>query len=260
LDAVCDWSSCDTLSCDEGFFFFFGQWQQKKITKGGIAGGIRYNQLMLNGENDPEENQRDMDVESDQERAGAIVVLELPERRHSSASQRTIRDERLRSSWMRQRVVGRNVLLHDEFPLDEEEDDNDNVDTHEEPKHPFVGRIGTIATIKSTPMNSLSSSQVWSRHEEGTELVFTAVGTSRFRVLSCVQQDPSLADYKIFKVEEWKDEPLALPPIQRPLALPPSLLQEQRTDDDPIRNLKYHQNQARPRSNNYYYYYVIQST
>ena len=69
---------------------------------------------MLNGENDPEENQRDMDVESDQERAGsAIVVLELLEPRHSSASPRTIRDQRLRLSWMRRRVVGRNVLLHD---------------------------------------------------------------------------------------------------------------------------------------------------
>jgi cereblon len=186
-----------------------------------------------------------------------ILTYELPERRRSSASQRTIRDQRLRSSWMRRRVEGRTVSLHDEFPLDDEEDgnvngndnDNGNDDTPEEPKHPFVGRIGTIATIKSThertedqPMNSLSSNQIWRRHEEGTELVFTAVGTSRFRVLSFVQQDPNLADYKVFKVEELKDEPLALPPIQRPLASPPFLVQEQRTDD-PIRNPKSRQNQ-----------------
>jgi hypothetical protein len=33
------------------FFFFFGHWQQKKVTKGGINGGVRYDQLMLDGEN-----------------------------------------------------------------------------------------------------------------------------------------------------------------------------------------------------------------
>lgn len=108
-----------------------------------------------------------------------ILTYEPPKRRRSSASRRTISEQRLRTSWMR-----RNMSLQDEFSLDDEESNNNNNNTQGGAKHPFVGRIGTIATIKSThertenqTINSLSSSQVWHRYEEGSELVFTAVGT-----------------------------------------------------------------------------------
>jgi hypothetical protein len=67
---------------------------------------------------------------------------------------------------------------------------------------------------------------VWRRYEEGNELVFTAVGTSRFRVVSCADQDQTLVDYKVFKVEELKDDPLTLPPIRRLFASNPSLEQK----------------------------------
>ncbi|OEU07510.1 hypothetical protein FRACYDRAFT_250931 [Fragilariopsis cylindrus CCMP1102] len=60
------------------------------------------------------------------------------------------------------------------------------------------------------------SSSLWRRYEDMDEIVFTAIGTSRFRILSCVNDDDN--DWKIFKVVELNDEPLPRPPFStRPL-------------------------------------------
>ena len=92
-------------------------------------------------------------------------------------------------------------------------------------QHRFLGRIGTIATIQHTherstvESESLSSGSIWGRYEQNTELVFTAVGTSRFQVMGCKQQGSDMIDYKVFQVEELIDRPLELPSIlkyQRP--------------------------------------------
>ena len=181
-----------------------------------------------------------------------------------------------RGSWMRQRFSfgdGGNsnhrirqsiTILRDEFEMmdgndyydddsDDDDDENENDDDdndengnesiqddqHEHKQHPFVGRIGTIATVQYTHerttiinrrgnnnSNSNSnhddddvdddSSSLWRRYEDMDEIVFTAIGTSRFRILSCVNDDDN--DCKIFKVVELNDEPLPRPPFStRPL-------------------------------------------
>ena len=114
--------------------------------------------------------------------------------------------------------------LRDEFQLEdmdyddddeeEEESENNNDEENDTPSlsqqipktvHPLVGRIGTIATVQHTHErttmysrssgnddgnnNTNSSSSLWRRYEDAPELVFTAVGTSRFRILSCINDD-----------------------------------------------------------------------
>ena len=64
------------------------------------------------------------------------------------------------------------------------------------PSHPLVGRIGTIATVQHTHERT-STSSLWGRYEEAPELVFTAVGTGRFRIISCIRDEED-----IFEVEE----------------------------------------------------------
>ena len=92
------------------------------------------------------------------------------------------------------------------------------------PSHPLVGRIGTIATVQHTHersarrrrrSNSNSNQQmeteadsIWGNYEEAPELVFTAVGTSRFRILSCINDEQN-----IFEVEELFEPSLVKPPF-----------------------------------------------
>lgn len=111
-----------------------------------------------------------------------------------------------------------------EDDIDENENDGSSLSHQPSPKpsHPLVGRIGTIATVQYTHErtnmggygdnrhndDSQSSSSLWRRYEEAPELVFTAVGTSRFRILSCINDDDN-----VFEVEEIHADPLVRPPI-----------------------------------------------
>jgi hypothetical protein len=161
-----------------------------------------------------------------------ILTYEAPPIRRATGTRRSVQDQRQRGSWMRTGIAGGqgrriSLILQDEFPL---EDAND---APEQPNHPFSGRVGTIATIKYTHEesgdrisgDSISSSQVWRRHEEGSELIVTAVGTSRFQVVSC-DQDETREGLRTFQVDEWVDHPLSLPPIGRPMASAPSEREE----------------------------------
>ena len=158
-----------------------------------------------------------------------ILTSEPPEIQRGSASRLSRLQQRSRGSWMRtpisasQRSSFSSLLLSDEFIQDEEQS---------EPKHPFTGRVGTIATIKYTHEyssetlgSSILSDQVWRRSEEENELVITAIGTSRFQVLSCLrlEETPGL---DVFQVEEWNDDPLPLPPLGR------SLLSQPRSEEE----------------------------
>lgn len=109
---------------------------------------------------------------------------------------------------------------------------------------PLVGRIGTVATITNTHENTNEDrqggsidndgdedpsapyrSRVWLRHSG--QLVLTALGTSRFRIVSGVDnitegsrhrhmlnhQIGDMADIKIYRVERLEDANLPLPPV-----------------------------------------------
>jgi Lon protease-like protein len=168
-----------------------------------------------------------------------ILTHEAPPIRRSTATRRSVQDQRQRGSWMRTGIAGGQqgrriaLVLLDEFPLD----DANNAPEQQPPNHPFIGRVGTIATIKYTHEesddrisgDSISSSQVWRRHEEGSELVVTAVGTSRFQVVSCDQDERNDGLRTTFQVDEWVDQPLSLPPIGRPMASAPSEREEEST-------------------------------
>jgi hypothetical protein len=119
------------------------------------------------------------------------------------------------------------------------------------PRHPLIGKIGTIATIRqtheridsrsttasstttttttnhqqqgSTVTQGRSSSGVWGRYEDATELVFTAVGISRFRIVDCIDDGSNNHqnnnhNNNIFIVEELIDEPIPRPMFQRPFS------------------------------------------
>jgi hypothetical protein len=117
-------------------------------------------------------------------------------------------------------------------------------------RHPYIGRIGTIAFVTYThgdaAMDSNNddndnddnaitvtggrdeqgSSRVWRSPREQGQLVVTALGTSRFRIDSFAHEEdadimnrhPEYArthsmGVKTFLVEELDDEPLSLPPL-----------------------------------------------
>lgn len=111
------------------------------------------------------------------------------------------------------------------------------------PPDPLVGRIGTVAIITYTheiaadsgdngdnsddhpPPNASYQSRVWLRHSG--QLIMTALGTSRFRILSRIDSatwdaehrvHPELhrgdmADIKLYAVEILIDENIPLPPV-----------------------------------------------
>ncbi|CAJ1934470.1 unnamed protein product [Cylindrotheca closterium] len=106
----------------------------------------------------------------------------------------------------------------------------------------LAGRIGTIATIKYThertdmKSNTVNGDNVWQRYQNGTELVFTAVGTHRFRIVgpaSSSEQGSTLGD-RIYEVEELMDTSLPLPPIQRMFSTPPEYSKKDSIDDDSV--------------------------
>lgn len=171
-------------------------------------------------------------------------------RSNDSNQQSTAREQHgqlRRGSWMRQQFSfgdGENsnhrirqsiTILRDEFEMSENEDndyeddynvinntENEHDKKNREDLHPLVGRVGTIAIVQNTHErttidnnNGDDQSSLWRRYEEVHELVFTAVGSNRFRILSCVNDD----DCHIFKIEELRDEPLPRPPIST-LSLP----------------------------------------
>jgi hypothetical protein len=115
------------------------------------------------------------------------------------------------------------------------------------PQHRLVSRIGTIATITYTHETAVldnptlsdsisNTSHIWQQRRappqnqaggdrnpirvDEEELVFTAIGTSRFRVVSPVQ-DESFADLNVFQVEVLPDTVLRLPPVGRLFASSP---------------------------------------
>ncbi|KAG7374691.1 ATP-dependent protease La LON substrate-binding domain containing protein [Nitzschia inconspicua] len=90
-------------------------------------------------------------------------------------------------------------------------------------RNPYIGRIGTIATISHThertssglqtgnnEVNSNSSGTVWDQYETTNELVVTSVGTSRFRIIDIIDEHRT-----IFLVEELVDDSMARPYSQR---------------------------------------------
>jgi hypothetical protein len=102
-------------------------------------------------------------------------------------------------------------------------------------RHPYIGRIGTIASVTYTHGDAATdddtvvngSSRVWRSSREQGQLVVTALGTSRFRIDSFAHEEDANAmardpDYarshfmgvRTFLVEELDDEPLSLPPLQ----------------------------------------------
>eukprot|EP00980_Cylindrotheca_fusiformis_P006323 scaffold1356_cov123-Cylindrotheca_fusiformis.AAC.4 len=93
----------------------------------------------------------------------------------------------------------------------------------------LIGRIGTVATIRYTHertdigSESLSNSNVWRRYQDGSELVFTAVGTHRIKILS-TSQHQDIGASKVFVVQQLRDDSLRLPPIPRFFASPPEQL------------------------------------
>ena len=152
----------------------------------------------------------------------------------SMASRRSTstQEQRRRGSWMRTAIrhqqQGGSSLVHNM--------DSSSTFEREELRHPFVGRVGTIATIQNThessseaiSSESLSSSQVWRRYEEGDELVLTAVGTSRFEVVAPVE-----SNRKLFEVDEWYSQEIPKPSSEKPISLGSTVSS---CNDDPVEN------------------------
>jgi hypothetical protein len=88
---------------------------------------------------------------------------------------------------------------------------------------PAIGRIGTLVTVLYTHGDDLSrpehqplgSSHVWRQH--GQELIITARGTGRFRVVRAVLTESVPASVKRYLVEELTEDEMSRPT----LALPP---------------------------------------
>jgi ATP-dependent protease La (LON) substrate-binding domain len=97
---------------------------------------------------------------------------------------------------------------------------------------PYIGRIGTIATIRHTHerTSSRTMGNVWSHYEDTDELVVTAVGTSRFRIINRIDERRF-----VFLVEELVDYAMARPCPQRLFSRNSS---EQTTDDNFDTNIR----------------------
>ncbi|KAG7349149.1 ATP-dependent protease La LON substrate-binding domain containing protein [Nitzschia inconspicua] len=106
--------------------------------------------------------------------------------------------------------------------------------------NPYIGRIGTIATISHThertssglhtgnnEVNSNSSGTVWDQYETTNELVVTSVGTSRFRIIDIIDEHRT-----IFLVEELVDDSMARPYSQRLFSSSPNESTGLQTPDD----------------------------
>ena len=154
-----------------------------------------------------------------------------------------------RNSWMRTTIDRRrsvdimNVLQHFDmerlFNSDDDEEDEVGSDEDEvEAEAPvganarrptdsqcdqLLGRIGTLVTIANTheTTTDLGSRGLWRQASGRGELVVTALGTGRFRVMQAVDDgrhrpnrvDHCMSDVRFYRVELLCDEELPLPPI-----------------------------------------------
>lgn len=173
-----------------------------------------------------------------------ILTYERP--KHRRRIQRTSRQQhqqsrshlvrsRETSPWNPNQRSGRGISMSTQRRIadDEDDDDSDNLFPVErrsqstpstQREHPFVGRIGTIATIQCTQERSTvlgdrdrgsdegtrSHGRIWSRYEDAPELVFTAIGTGRFQVVSPSHTN---TNHHVFCVLELGDTPLEKPPL-----------------------------------------------
>lgn len=205
-------------------------------------------------------------------------------RRRSSALRRGVvrnsQQMRRLSQILQQELLGDIAQHNDNSDSDSNNDsDNDENDTNnarnrhsntssrtQRNLHPFIGRVGTIATVtythgdavlddntsagsnnirgaNSNNTNNDRSNRrvpgVWQQHAETqTELILQAVGTERFRIQSYLEMQ-SFAEVQVFQVENFHEDknPLKCPftrcwtGIQRQLPVNPLLMD---TDDDDI--------------------------
>jgi hypothetical protein len=136
-----------------------------------------------------------------------------------------------------------------EQPSERDDNGEDNLfhstSSHRSIRHKdsLIGRIGTMATITftheetaSNPIDVLESnhagrqsSMVWRRH--AGELVVTALGTTRFRIMSCTRD--SSTGIPLYTVEEISDGNVAFPHLmaQRPGDLRSPILTPIATED-----------------------------
>jgi hypothetical protein len=116
------------------------------------------------------------------------------------------------------RMLGR-LNQHRSPPQNPRYRENRN-DSPSVPVNPYVGRIGTVATVRHThertktwtenDSNHNNNNAIWSHYENTNELVFTAIGTSRFRIVRAVDDRNT-----IFLVEELVDDAMARPYSRR---------------------------------------------
>lgn len=170
-----------------------------------------------------------------------------PARRRSSAFRRGVRNsqqQRRISRILQQELLG-DIVDNNRSSSDNDDDDDDGErgghrfsnNPARRNLHPFVGRVGTIATITYTHgdavldgnggtgsnnnndddninnNNSTRSSGVWQQHAENqTELILQAIGTERFRVHSYLEVQ-SFAEVQVFQVEKFHQDnnPLLCP-------------------------------------------------
>lgn len=133
---------------------------------------------------------------------------------------RTLRLHSQRRSWMRRGIRNAN----DRGSGDTNRAVRNAAFANERPKHHSFGRIGTIATITQThertsgtidrSTEQYGDSSVWNRYSNAREIVFTAVGISRFRIIDIVGDSRSRYDGRdgnIFLVEDLIDSPMERP-------------------------------------------------
>lgn len=166
-----------------------------------------------------------------EESLGQFHTQQLPARRRSSALRRGVRNsrqERRISRILQEELLGE---IDDSHSSTSTSSDGEEARSERRPirsstrrnVHPFVGLVGTIATITYThgdavldetnssansndnnngSTNTTRSSSVWQQHAENqTELILQAVGTERFRVHSYTDLQ-SFAEVQVFQVEK----------------------------------------------------------
>ena len=203
-------------------------------------------------------------TQQQQEEESIFAVHHQPARRRFSALRRGVRNsqqQRRISRILQQELFGNMEDINDSNSSDDDDnntdDDDDERGGHRSSSnatrrnlHPFVGRVGTIATITYTHgdavldenggnnsnsniniNNNARSSGVWQQHAENqTELILQAVGTERFRIHSYLEIQ-SFAEVQVFQVEKFYQDsnPLSCPlaswtGIPRRLSVDPALV------------------------------------
>ena len=189
--------------------------------------------------------------------------------------------QRQRSYWLRRgvtntqrqrrlsRILQRELLGIEEDTTSSNEEEDEGVDGNNNHNHnansrrhlhPYIGRVGTIATITYTHgdavlddssdqnnrNSSTSNSGVWQHHaEQQRELIIKAVGTTRFQVDSYLEFQ-SFAEVQVFQVQEFEQDnnPLPLPrshmmgfrPYCTPFNVKPAAAYSEQQGDDGTNN------------------------